>query len=359
MRPDQIPLLTSVGRPTVHPDGSFALVAATAASFEADGYTGQLWRVPLDGGAPRRATRGFADSSPQFSPNGRLVAFLRRSPGEPAQVFVAPAEGGEAAQATDAKLGVGGFCWSPDSTTLAFTARVPEEGRYGTLDGVPAPQEDPRHLVGFQTQSNGLGWWTDRVRQLFVVAAPDPWGAPPVKPVGRAAKDAGPDTSWAVPEARQVTHGEWDVADPVFAPAGDAVLVATRAGEDADGHLRAGVHRVCVDSGATTPVVSDTRHTFTAPCPSSDGAWLYVLGSDLGDDGLDFVATNASVFVVGADGGAPVRLTDPEDLDLTGPLSPAGADGVLVVREHRGRGELLRVAPDGTTTTIGAGGAGV
>ena len=61
---------------------SRAVVAASRPSFEADAYTGQLWRVPLDGGAPTRQTRGFSDSAPAISPDGSLLAFVRSAPGE-------------------------------------------------------------------------------------------------------------------------------------------------------------------------------------------------------------------------------------------------------------------------------------
>lgn len=355
MRADQIDLLTTVGAPTVHPDGGVAVVATSRASFEADAYTGQLWRIPLDGAAPRRLTRGASDSRPQFSPDGTLIAFLRANPGERPQVWVAPATGGEAARVSDAKLGVGEFCWSPDSARIAWVARVPEEGRYGTLDGVPADQEDPRHITGYQFRANGLGWSRDRVRQLFVADVPDPFAEPPVKPVGRAARDADKEDVWAVPQARQLTDGPWDVTGPVFTPDGDAILVQSSREADADEHLRTAIHRVCVASGATTRVVADPRVSFSDPRPSTDGRWLFVLGTDLGGDGRDFVATNAAVYVVAPDGGAPVRLTDPETHDLDPGLVQAGPDAVLVVRAHRGGSELLRVHADGTIDTLTAG----
>ena len=355
MRPEHLPLLTTVGAPTVAPDGSFALVATSRPSFEADSYVGQLWRVPLDGGRPVRQTRGFADSSPRISPDGRLVAFLRREPGGRAQLHVAPASGGEAAQVTDQKTGVGAFCWSPDSTRLAFTSRVPADGRYGTLEGVDAAQEDPRHFTGYKIQSNGLGWSTDRPAQLFVVDAPDPHAEPSAKPIGRAARDADPDApAWNVPAARQLTDGPHDVGEPVFTPHGDAVLVTAPSGEDADEHLRTAIHRVCVESGQVTPVAADPRLSFSTACPVGDG-WLFLLGSDLGEDGRSFVATNAAVFVVGRDGGAPVRLTDNETIELTHRLVPSGTDAVLAVRNHRGSAEVLRVVADGTVDTLHSG----
>lgn len=355
MRPDQLPLLFTLGVPAVAPDGGHAVVAAARPSFEADAYTGQLWRVPLGDGAPIRLTRGFHDSSPTFSPDGRLLAFLRSAPGEAPQVWVAPAAGGEAVRATDAKLGASQPTWSPDSSTLAYVARVPAEGRYGTLDGVTAPLEDPRHFTGYQIQANGLGWSTDRVAQLFVVAAPDPFGEPAVKPVGRAAKDADPDApAWDVPTPRQLTEGACDVAQPVFTPDGTGVLVVTQRGADADVTVRTSVYRVDVDSAEETLVLGGSA-SFSDPLFSADGTRLYALGAERGEDGVSFVATNAALYVADATGGAPTRLTDPADVELHGPLARCGADAVLAVRSLRGSAELWRVDPDGRAATLWSG----
>ena len=76
MRPEQLEDLVTLSAPTLHPDGAFAVVAVSHPSFAVDAEVGQLWRVPLDGGAPRRITRGFRDSAPKFSPDGTLLAFV-------------------------------------------------------------------------------------------------------------------------------------------------------------------------------------------------------------------------------------------------------------------------------------------
>ena len=47
MRPDHLPLLPSVSAPQVHPDGTWAVVAASYPSLDADAYVGQLWRCLL------------------------------------------------------------------------------------------------------------------------------------------------------------------------------------------------------------------------------------------------------------------------------------------------------------------------
>lgn len=355
MRPDQLSLLFTLGAPTVAADGSSAVVAASRPSFEADASTGQLWRIPLTGDAPVRLTRGFHDSSPTFSPDGTLLAFLRAAPGAAPQVWVAPANGGEAVQVTDATLGAGQPVWSPDATHLAYVARVPEEGRYGTLEGVSAGLEDPRHFTQYQIQANGLGWSTDRVAQLFVVRAPDPFAEPPVEPVGRAARDADPETpAWNVPASRQLTHGACDVSQPVFTPDGSGVLVVTQRGADADVTVRSSIYRVDLASGDETLVLGGTA-SYSDPLFSADGTHLYALGSERGEDGVAFVGSNAALYVADPDGGTPKRLTDPLDVELHGPLARSGDEAVLVIRALRGSAELWRVEPDGTALTLWSG----
>ena len=81
MKPSDLDLLNSVSEPALSPDGTRAVVSVQRPDFAADAYVGQLWNVGLDGSAPRRLTRGFSDTSPQFSPDGNVLAFLRSAPG--------------------------------------------------------------------------------------------------------------------------------------------------------------------------------------------------------------------------------------------------------------------------------------
>ena len=94
MRPDQLPLLTTLSAPAVHPDGDWCVVASSRPDFDADDYVGQLFRVPLDGSPVRRLTRGRADAHPRFSPDGSLLGFLRAGASDKPQVHLIPAEGG-------------------------------------------------------------------------------------------------------------------------------------------------------------------------------------------------------------------------------------------------------------------------
>lgn len=355
MRPEHIELLLMPSGPAVHPDGSWGVVAVSRPSLDADREVGQLWRLDLVGDAPpRRLTRGIRDSAPAFSPDGRLLAFARSDADGVPQVHLMRVDGGEPFPITAAKLGVGTYRWSPDSTRIVFTARVAEPGRYGTLDGVGAAAEDPRHITTNQFQSNGLGWTNDRRSRVFVVDVPDPDAEPPIAPVGRAAADAGTPFS-AVPSAVELTGGDADALAPVFTPDGSAVVFAAARSGDADRTLRTEIYRVPVAGGEAEVVAADPRVAFGAPEFSHDGRWLFLLGTDLGESGHDFVAANEALHVAPAAGGTPRRLTDPAHVEIVRDPRAAGPDAALVVHSTRGTADLLRVAADGTTATLWSG----
>ena len=110
-------------QPALSPDGSRIAYVLRTQDVEADQPVTSLWQVRTDGSEPARLTQGPADSTPVWSPDGSRVAFLRAA-GGPAQVWLLPANGGEATQLTELPLGAGEPAWSPDGSHLAFAAPV-------------------------------------------------------------------------------------------------------------------------------------------------------------------------------------------------------------------------------------------
>ena len=356
MRSEDIALFNSLSGPTLHPDGSRAAVSVTHPDFASDSYVGQLWEVPLDdGGASRRLTRGFRDSAPAYSPDGGALAFLRAAaPGERPQLMVVDSRGGEPVAVTEQKLGVSAFVWAPDSRRLVFAARVPAEGRYGTVDGVGPGAEDARLVTGYKYRMNGAGYTGDKRTHLFMVDAPDLQAEPAVAPVGRARKsteDAGAEFSALAP-ARQLTSADADHDSPAFSPDGRTLYFTAALHDGADEDLRSDVYALDPEASDARPRLMSKLSGETlgvgSPRPSDDGAWLFYLGSSIGD-GTDFVARNTALYVAPASAPHQVRrLTDPETMDLAeGELVAAGPDSVLAVNRHRGAAQLLEVSAAG------------
>ncbi len=371
MKSEHLPLLKSVSAPALHPDGSRAVVSVVRPDFDADAYVGQLWNVPVDPALrPRRLTRGFRDTAPAFSPDGRVLGFLRAAAGGKPQLHVVEPSGGEPVPVTDAPLGVGAFTWSPDSRNIVFSARTPEEGRYGTVDGVSAGAEDARLITDYQYRMNGVGYTADKPLQLFVVAVPDLDGEPPVPPAGRALKTAtAADPAGAgkadrsLPEAHQLTTADTDHNGASYSADGRTVYFTAALHEGSDKDLLSGIYRIPADPEAagTGPeaVVPDgtARLSVSALHESRDGQWLYFTAQDLSASGQDFVARNTALYVVPAGGGDPARLSDPETTDLAGGgIELRGTDGALVLNNKRGTVELLEFGPTGLRSVLLDGG---
>jgi dipeptidyl aminopeptidase/acylaminoacyl peptidase len=338
VRPTDLALLRIPGVPTVSPDGRIAVVAVSRLDLDADEYRGQLWAVPTDGSAPARPlTAGSRDTAPAFSPDGRWLAYLSAEPGGRPQVHVLPTSGGAARTLTSCPLGAGAPVWSPDSRRLAFVARVPEEGRYGTVEGVGPEAEPPRLITTFQYRRDDIGFVADRRSQVFVVALPED----------------GSDDAAAPPRPVQVTTGDADCADVTWSPDGTELAFVSSRHERADRDLVTDVHAVRPD-GSQLRRVTESRGDCSRPAYDRTGRTIYLTAvPDLGPDGLGFVGSQATLCRVAAAGGPLEPLLDPEEHqrgdETPGTVLTDGA--ALFGVERRGAVELLRVPLDGAAPT--------
>lgn len=342
MLPTDIELLHVPGAPAVLPDGSSAVVSVVHPRLSDDEYTGGLWTVPLtDGdGGPRRLTRGHRDTAPDVSADGRWVAFLRSEPQGKPQVHVVESSGGEPVRLSDAPLGASAPRFSPDGTRIAYLARVPEAGRYEP-DGRPG-SEPPRHITELKYRADGVGFVRDRPQHLFVVQVPS-------------------DGTDELPPSVTLTSGDVGVDGARWLPSGDALVAvsARHAGHESDLRQDAVVVQAHPDGDPQTPAPltdADAGSTLDveAVLPSADGTAVWLLASDVGESGRDFIAAQVGLFRVTIDGapGQPVRLTDPESVDLLTSVLAEHEGGVVVADQARGAVHLVHVGPDGSLRTL-------
>jgi dipeptidyl aminopeptidase/acylaminoacyl peptidase len=335
MLPSDLSHLRTPSAPTLTPDGRLVAVAVGRIDLEADQYRADLWLVPTDGSAPpRRFTSGRRDVRPRFSPDGRWLAFLRAADDDKPQLHVMATDGGEPRRVCEHPLGVEGFAWSPDSTRIAYVARVPEEGRYGTDKDVPPEKEPPRRITTFQYRIDDLGFTFDRRQHVFVVDALAE-GAEPV----------------------QVTRGDYDHADPAWSPDGTGVAFVSARHETRDEDAVGDVF-VAPATGGDAVRVTATDLAAVRPAFSPDGATIWFVASEPELAGRPNVLWSAP-----ADGsGKPERLTDPErfdhDLAFGAGILPllVGEDAVTTITLDRGAVRLLRFPVDGGEPTELLGG---
>lgn len=336
MKPTDIAQLTTLDAPTVSPDGRTAVVAVTRPDLDEDEYRSQLWSVALGGSpAPRQLTHGTRDTAPRFSPDGCWLAFLRTEPEGKPQLHVLATAGGDARALTDLPGGAGEPVWSPDSSAIAFTARVPDEGRYGQDEKISPDKEPPRRITGLQYRLDGIGFLVDRRSHVFVVDVVE---------------------SAAPSEPRQITDGDFDDADVAWSPDGTR-LAFVSARHDRREHDRNNDIFLVRADGCELRQVTDTSLVLGQPTFTADGATLLALGVDTGDSRTRWLARNEGLFVVGVDaGGRPHRLTEAEPYRLAESRIVTEQDRALVLVENRGAIDLAAVPFDGGDLTVLAGG---
>jgi dipeptidyl aminopeptidase/acylaminoacyl peptidase len=169
-------LMKRVGAPAVSPDGRWAVFPVTEPSYVEGQASSDLWIVPTDGSAaPRRLTATRAgEGGVVWSPDSRTIAFTARREGDDVpQVYILDlAQGGEAQRLTTLSTGASAPRWRPDGQAILFSSMVYPGAATDSANREEAAARrarkwNARVYEGFPIK-NWDRWLDDRRPSLFV-----------------------------------------------------------------------------------------------------------------------------------------------------------------------------------------------
>ena len=109
----------------------------------------QIYTVTPAGGAVKQLTYAGRNVRPKWSPSGKRIAYLHRTPGGARDVWVMSANGANKTRVTHLGNVTAAATWSPDGRTLAFAAGDnPEFGQLTTIKST-APFGAPKAIKGY------------------------------------------------------------------------------------------------------------------------------------------------------------------------------------------------------------------
>lgn len=173
---DDLFRLKLVSDAQISPDGERVMCVVKYIDREKNKYFSHLYLCDLRTREVRQFTGGeVADSQPRWSPDGRWIAFVSNRQKPKSQIFLIPADGGEARALTSLEEGsISELAWSPDGSKIAFTFRLtPEDRRESAVKerkekGLSTP---PRVITRPFYRLDGFGYFDGEYFQVWVADA--------------------------------------------------------------------------------------------------------------------------------------------------------------------------------------------
>ena len=335
------------GDPQIAPDGRHVAFVRMRADIETDGWASEVCVVDTATGVHVELGRG---SQPRWAPDGLSVVFVASSDGRFAIERWFPDSDRRQALARLAEA-PSGLAWSPDGRVLAFVKRVP---------AAPADVAVPAWEALRTPKWSAPGIYSDKlIRRVEGHDGDQPDGHHHIFLLTLATGDL-----------RQLTDGPYEHGGPLvevtklglagrisWTPDSRHIVMSMQRHPPQDGPLdprtvvEADVHEFDVADGRVRKL-TDFGGPVCRATVSPDGRWIAFVGYR--NRQVSF--QTSVVHVMPRHGGDIVALPHPESLDLDQSIQwLPDSSGLLTLLPHEGAGCLARVGLDGQWTTLNRG----
>jgi dipeptidyl aminopeptidase/acylaminoacyl peptidase len=379
MQPTDLSTIKNVGDAQISPDGSRVVYVVTELMPDRSRTISRLWVVPTSGGESKRLTMlDVSESTPRWSPDGKLIAFYTNYDGKQG-LWVVPAEGGEPRHITllprtnfYLKSTGESFTWAPDSKRIAFLSspEIFSEAPLApapvdpSLAGLPAQVLRPltreeidklpveiREMI-FRAQGQAMGRTAKTPIENALSALPDdPRVITRIQYKSRTSFSDNLQSHIFVADLetrklRQITSGLYYDHSIDWSPKGDEIVFVSNHEPDSDRVNNTDLFTVNVNT-FTVRQLTKTKGCEWMPVFSPDGNEIAYLGTKREITTIDSVAEDSHVYLIPAQGGEfrePSRQLDRRASNVT--WHPSGKQLLFLAGDH-GKTGIYTVTNDG------------
>jgi len=299
----------------ISPDGAQVVFSLHQVDKQTEKKFSNLWIAPIEGGIPWQLTHGnFRDRAPQWSPDGKQIAFFSNREGG-TQIWRLPFEDGvvrsvEIRQVTNLQGRFDSFHWSPDGTRFVCVFRK-KDAALIEREVDPIKKElgiVVRRITRVRYKKDGEGFLPQEKKHIWVIDA-------------------------QCGDAFQLTGGDYyEEGEPDWSPNGRSIVFVSNRSPDPD--FTPEGHDLFVIP-ADTPVDESDWYKLNLPSGykslpvySPDGRWIAYLARESTPDSWDSWR-NTDLWITLSDGSGTARnLTGDHDVHVgNGSLNDLGGLG--------------------------------
>ena len=315
--------------PQLSPDGKRVAYLRRSMDIMTDSALSNIWVVDTDGKNHRPLLSGTSGySSPRWSPGGDRLAYVTEADERGGELYVRWMDTGQTALLSNLKQGPGSISWSPDGRQIAFTMLVEAEGtKFADPPAKPEGAEWAPPVIVIDKlpyRGDGAGYFEPGYTHIFVIPAEG--GTP--RQLTSGVYDHDSSLSWA-PDGSHIVFSANRVDNPIEQPAESELWIV----DVASGEMKQLTDRVGPD---------------VSPVWSPDGKFIAYRGYDDRKMGYQ----NSSVYLFDVAAGTSRNVSGDFDRSIDDVQWAGSSNRLYIQYDDRGRSMIASLGLDGKITTL-------